>query len=278
MTGAGTALLSLVDERRSFFKSFQLSDGTAGEAREVPIGMSLCREVVVRGEALIVDDAATDPRTKDYAAVAAFPVGAYAGMPLRSEDGQVLGSFCVVDSEPRVWTPGQLGGLADLAAAAQAELQLRAAGHLNRRHAALMDTHQCVHALMLDGAPRRAVLAKFISGVESRFEGMRGSIMLNEELVLGEDGPLAHAANTSTDVIAVDLAAEDRWPALRAAASKSGPVSCWAVPVLGSDGVALGALALWSDAPRAPFEDDLALLHQALGHHVAVALEEPLVG
>jgi hypothetical protein len=40
LTGASTALVSLVDSTRSFFKSFRLSDGSAGEGREVPISIS----------------------------------------------------------------------------------------------------------------------------------------------------------------------------------------------------------------------------------------------
>lgn len=44
LTVAGTALVSLVDSTRSYFKSFRLSDGSAGEQRDVPISMSLCRE------------------------------------------------------------------------------------------------------------------------------------------------------------------------------------------------------------------------------------------
>ena len=183
LTGADTALVSLVDSARSFFKSFRRRDGSAGEGREVPISMSLCREVVARDEPLIVDDAMHDPRTKDYGAVRAFPVGAYAGMPLRSAEGHVLGSFCVVDPVAREWTEEEIAALADLSAAVQAELRLRAALHEKGRYRALMDVHQRIHALMLDGVPRETVLAELLAGIEQQADGLRGSI------VLAEDGP-----------------------------------------------------------------------------------------
>ncbi len=269
LTGATSALVSLVDDSRSFFKSFQLGDGAAGDGRTVPICDSLCREVVVRGDPLITGDASTDPRTRDYAAVRAFPVGAYAGMPLRSAEGHVLGSFCVVDDEAREWTPDQVAALADLSAAVESELRLRAAVHHNRSQAALVDSHHRVHALMLSGTPRVNVLADVVAGIGHLVDGMTGLLTLTEDLV--EDStasPCVDAARTGTNVIATDLASDGRWPQL----PSTGMGSCWAVPIIGSDGVSRGAIALWGAAPRTPFAQDLVSLDQA-ARLAAIVLE-----
>jgi len=238
LTGASAALVSLVDATRSVFKSFRLSDGSAGEGREVPISMSLCREVVVRDAPLIVHDAINDPRTKDYGAVRAFPVGAYAGMPLRSADGHVLGSFCVVDPVAREWAEDEITALADLAAAVQSELRLRAALHENRRHQALTEVHQRIHALMLEGAPRATVLAELVMGVQQQTDGLHARIVLPEA---GTSGLLPSA-------------------------------TCWDLPIVGTDGVSHGRFALCSAQPWTALPQDLALLEQA-ARLAAIVLE-----
>ena len=49
----------------------------------------------------------------------------YAGVPLVSRDGHVLGSFCVVDRTPRLWSERDIALLQDLAASAVTEIELR---------------------------------------------------------------------------------------------------------------------------------------------------------
>ena len=53
-----------------------------------------------------MEDAATDARTRDNPSVATMGVRAWAGVPVRRPSGQVLGSFCVVDTAPRRGSPG----------------------------------------------------------------------------------------------------------------------------------------------------------------------------
>ena len=66
-----------------------------------------------------------DPLVRDSAAVAELGVVAYVGMPLFTSDGHVLGSFCVIDTAPRIWTIDELALLRDFAAAAMTEIALR---------------------------------------------------------------------------------------------------------------------------------------------------------
>jgi GAF domain-containing protein len=57
----------------------------------------------------------------------------YAGVPLTTRDGHNLGTFCLIDYEPRVFTPAELATLKDLAAMVMSELELR----LDSRQASL---------------------------------------------------------------------------------------------------------------------------------------------
>ncbi|MFJ7327358.1 GAF domain-containing protein [Streptomyces cyaneofuscatus] len=67
VTGCGRAFVTLVDEERSFWKSCVGVDATAIAARQNPVRESFCYFLVgLAGDPFIVDDAATDPRTRDH--------------------------------------------------------------------------------------------------------------------------------------------------------------------------------------------------------------------
>ena len=44
----------------------------------------------------------------------------YVGVPLTTDDGHTIGSFCVIDHEPRRWTAGEVELLRDFAASVMA--------------------------------------------------------------------------------------------------------------------------------------------------------------
>jgi GAF domain-containing protein len=46
----------------------------------------------------------------------------YAGIPIHSTSGHTVGTFCIVDTEPREPTDEDLDGLVDLAAWAETEI------------------------------------------------------------------------------------------------------------------------------------------------------------
>lgn len=130
LIGVPIALASLVDADQHVFASeFGLGEPLRS-TRRMPLSHSFCQHVVARRNALVIEDAHTHPLVFDNLAIPDLGVIAYAGMPLTSEDGEVLGSFCAVDTAPRKWTQDQLDTLEDLAHAASAEIQLRAASRL----------------------------------------------------------------------------------------------------------------------------------------------------
>ncbi|GJG85764.1 hypothetical protein tb265_09450 [Gemmatimonadetes bacterium T265] len=124
--GAPTALVSLVDADRQVFGGCVGLAEPWATARETPLSHSFCEHVVTTGAPFVVTDAREDPRVCDNLAIPELGVVAYAGAPLVTADGEVLGSLCVIDGAPRAWTPAELATLEDLAQGAAAELALRA--------------------------------------------------------------------------------------------------------------------------------------------------------
>jgi signal transduction histidine kinase/DNA-binding response OmpR family regulator len=125
LLGAPVALLSLVDERRQFFKSLVGLDGPAANARQTPLSHSFCQHVVTSGAPLVVVDAPHDALVCENPAVRDLGVKAYLGVPVRDPDGFVLGSFCVIDHHARAWTDDDIATLEDLASLVMTELALR---------------------------------------------------------------------------------------------------------------------------------------------------------
>jgi len=125
LLNAPVALLSLVDDRRQFFKSAIGLTGQAATDRETPLTHSFCQHVVTSGAPLVVDDSLQHPLVNTNQAITDLNVKAYLGVPVTDPDGFVLGSFCVIDGHPRSWSESDLATLKDLAALVMTELALR---------------------------------------------------------------------------------------------------------------------------------------------------------
>lgn len=141
---APIALVSLVDRERQWFKA-KLGLDAGQIARDV----SFCGHVVARREALLVPDAREDPRFADNPLVVGPPhVRLYAGAPLETVEGHVLGTLCVFDRNPRALTRQQLRSLKLLAGQAAALLQLRRTEqNLARERARLQANQGRLHAV-----------------------------------------------------------------------------------------------------------------------------------
>lgn len=125
MIGAPVVLLSLVEGDRQFFKSCLGLAEPWATRRSTPLSHSFCQHVVATEQPLIVEDARQHPTLRDNLAIPDLDVVAYAGWPVRAPDGSILGSFCVIDSQPRAWTAAETETLADIAASVNAEIALR---------------------------------------------------------------------------------------------------------------------------------------------------------
>jgi len=114
------AMVSLVNDR------CQIWQGAAGldrlttperaeEPRSTPRALSLCEHVVAQRALLVVDDLARDPRFSAQPWIQQAGVRFYAGAPLRTADGQVIGSLCLLDHQPRSLDLGEQQLLAAMA-------------------------------------------------------------------------------------------------------------------------------------------------------------------
>lgn len=123
--GAPVALVSLVDDHRQFFKSIHGLPEPWASRRQTPLTHSFCKHVVATKEPLIVEDARENTIVCDNLAVSELNVLAYLGYPLVTSDGQVIGSFCVIDTVPRNWTAQDRSVVNDLTALVMTEIELR---------------------------------------------------------------------------------------------------------------------------------------------------------
>jgi CheY-like chemotaxis protein len=127
LLSAPTALLSIVDTERQFFKSAVGVGEPWLSARETPLSHSFCQWAVVSGETFVVNDAGQHPLVRHNLAVRDLNVAAYAGVPVQNGGSEPIGSFCVVDTRARSWSDDELTVLRELAAVAQAEMAVRQA-------------------------------------------------------------------------------------------------------------------------------------------------------
>ncbi|HEX2088086.1 MAG TPA: GAF domain-containing protein [Solirubrobacteraceae bacterium] len=125
---APVALVTLVDADRQLFA------GCIGVEKEpwrsdrgTPISHSFCQHAIAAREPLIVSDAREHPVLKTNPAIRDLDVIAYLGVPLITPEGHALGTLCVIDHKPRLWTSEQVGLLRDLAASVVTELRAPAA-------------------------------------------------------------------------------------------------------------------------------------------------------
>ncbi|HEX7481430.1 MAG TPA: ATP-binding protein [Polyangiales bacterium] len=130
------ALVSLMDADRQWFKSrYGL------EAPQTPRDVSFCGHVVASGVSLLVHDAHADERFADNPLVTGEPhVRFYAGVPLRTWDGYVLGTLCTIDHQPRELTAKQRELLGTLAQQVVDQLELRRQTLALRARQAILQT------------------------------------------------------------------------------------------------------------------------------------------
>ena len=162
---APVSLVSLVDDHRQFFKS---AVGFDEGLRETPLSHSFCQYVVRSGAPFVVPDAKADERVQDNLAISELGVAAYAGVPLVTSTGDVLGSFCVIDTEPRAWTDEDLQLLEELAGSVVTEIELSEAlrtAELARARLALLAEASTLLATLDSAATLQALARLAVRGL-----------------------------------------------------------------------------------------------------------------
>jgi GAF domain-containing protein len=104
------ALVTIVDEDRIWFKSRCGLD----QVQEIPRDPGLCASAILQDTPYIVEEVRGQ-----------FGLQFYAAAPLRTSDGYRLGTLCIIDREPRVFSPKQADVLDRLSQIVMDEMELR---------------------------------------------------------------------------------------------------------------------------------------------------------
>lgn len=123
VAGAPVSTISLIDDRRVWFKSAR---GLPEGVREVPRDIAACALMAnAQEDVIVIPDAREDPRVSASPLVTgAFGMRFYAGAPLRAPGGEVVGALCVIDRTPREPDPRLVEALGDLARGVSSALRI----------------------------------------------------------------------------------------------------------------------------------------------------------
>ncbi|MFG0328502.1 MAG: sensor histidine kinase [Phycisphaerales bacterium] len=179
VTRAPVALVSIVGSDRQYFKSCIGLPEPWRTWRETPLTHSFCQHVVRDEKPLVVRDAREHPALRENLAIRDLKVIAYLGMPLRTAPPErtVIGSFCVIDHEPREWEREEIETIEVLASSVMSELNWR---HSARREELLLremdhrvrNSLMTLHALVNMASRRHDTVEGFHQSISTRVQSM----------------------------------------------------------------------------------------------------------
>src|ERR1700730_13362138 len=119
--GVPISLIPLVDSHRPWFKK---ACGLAFQ--ETPRAQAFCTHAIMQPEMFVVPDAAKDEGFAQNPLVTGdLHIRFYAGAPLATRDGHLLGTLCVIDHQPHTLTDAQTKALEILSRLVVANFELR---------------------------------------------------------------------------------------------------------------------------------------------------------
>lgn len=121
--GLPIGLVSVVLDGAQYFAVMRGLSGWLEKARGTPIEWSFCANVVAEREPFLVEDATEDCRVQNNPLVTKEGIKAYAGVPLETSKGEIVGSFCVIGTEPRDFSDEDVALLRRLAAKAMSHIE-----------------------------------------------------------------------------------------------------------------------------------------------------------
>jgi GAF domain-containing protein len=190
---APVVLVNLIDAERQRFVGCGGTDEAGWTAREMPLTHGFCPFTLATETAFSFADARLEPALAANPVVEQLGVIAYAGVPLRTADGEPIGTLCALDARPHEWSQEDLTLLSDLGASALAELQLLATTWRSARR--VRELAHLSSALVGAGSADDVVdrLAPVMDCVDA------SAVWL---LVQGEGGRTAAAAGADRDAVA----------------------------------------------------------------------------
>ncbi|SDS58272.1 GAF domain-containing protein [Friedmanniella luteola] len=112
--------ITLVDAARQWRVAFY-----GPLTRQTGLDGAICPVAMEADGVFVVTDATRDPRFAESSSVTGGPrIRFYAGWPLRAPGGELIGSFCVMDTRPRCFSRADRDALQDLGCWVEGELAL----------------------------------------------------------------------------------------------------------------------------------------------------------
>jgi signal transduction histidine kinase len=270
------ALVTLVDQDRQFFKSCIGLPEPWMSRRGTPLSHSFCQHAVASAEPLTIEDAREHPLVRDNLAIRDLDVIAYAGFPLKTSDGAVLGTFCAIDSKPRKWSEDDVVFVKEMAAMAMTEIELRTT--VRQLEDARAETEgtlvtlrelQAISDAALVNLATDDLLRELLTRVASALDVDLAAVLLEGSIRRGrgleegdEDVLLAFGRTLAEGVEPLAMGSDALAP------TEGGVRSLVGIPLV-VGGRPIGALAVGSRTPRTFVSDELRLLELAaerLGH------------
>ncbi|HUR10558.1 MAG TPA: GAF domain-containing protein [Flavitalea sp.] len=116
------ALVTLVGKNSVLYKGNAGMEGT----NEADRGISLCSLAILEAEPTVFEDALKEPCLLTNPLVAgSFGLRFYAGAPITTPAGYNIGTVCIVDKKPRLFSENESEILTRFAASAMYEIEMR---------------------------------------------------------------------------------------------------------------------------------------------------------
>ncbi|MBC7658557.1 MAG: GAF domain-containing protein [Chitinophagaceae bacterium] len=114
-------IISLVGDKKQFFKAAYGLPSPFDHTREVPIEDSICRYTLYN-KPIIASDVTTDPLLMYHPTVKPSGIGAFIAIPMATAEGEILGAFCAVDNKARPWSEQDIYLLTELTESVMTEI------------------------------------------------------------------------------------------------------------------------------------------------------------
>ena len=125
--GVPSTFISLVDRERDFYKSHFGFGEPLNSVRQLE-GRTFCHYAISSDQPLVIDDTTRDPLYRSVPTVTTLGVRSYLGVPLVMDDGEIIGSFCAIDFEPRKWSRQDVDTMIAMAHETLRQIRLRMQG------------------------------------------------------------------------------------------------------------------------------------------------------
>jgi GAF domain-containing protein len=174
------AYLGLIDETRQYFLSENFT-GCMMDVSEVAREQTICQHALLSSEPFIVSDMRQHPTFAAHPLIAGDPYWVFwAGFPLITTEGYILGTICAVDFEPRNLTEEQVDLMRGVAADLTLSIQLQA----DHQERIAKDCSEVITALTKSGLSRLEDASAFLNlCMEQPISADRAETLIQQGLV-----------------------------------------------------------------------------------------------